>query len=145
VTNVEWSLWCQLATTLPLLGVIWLVQLVVYPQFARVGAAEFCDYHRYHSSRITWVVAPLMLGEAIAAIAFWILSDATTKLLATIGLALLLAAWTATAAIAVPAHNRLASGFDRSAFRQLTHANTARVMVWSARAVVVLYLVRASR
>ena len=33
-------------------GQIWLVQMVVYPLFAHVGAGEYVDYHRSYSRRI---------------------------------------------------------------------------------------------
>jgi uncharacterized membrane protein len=50
-------------------GVIWLVQVVVYPGFARVGAAEFAAFHAAHSRRITPVVAPPMLAHPVVALA----------------------------------------------------------------------------
>jgi hypothetical protein len=34
------------------LGQIWLVQMVVYPLFAKVGEAEYIAYHRFYTSRI---------------------------------------------------------------------------------------------
>jgi hypothetical protein len=34
------------------LGQIWFVQIVVYPLFAKVGPAEYIDYHRFYSRRI---------------------------------------------------------------------------------------------
>ena len=34
------------------LGQIWLVQIVVYPLFARVGEADYIRYHRFYSRRI---------------------------------------------------------------------------------------------
>ena len=57
------ALLLQLATTLPLVGVIWLVQILVYPQLTRVGASDFPAFHVGHTRLITYVVAPLMLGE----------------------------------------------------------------------------------
>jgi hypothetical protein len=38
------------------LGQIWLVQIVIYPLFARVGTAEYIGYHRFYTSRIPPVV-----------------------------------------------------------------------------------------
>ena len=38
------------------LGQIWLVQIVVYPLFAKVGEPEYIDYHRFYTSRIPLVV-----------------------------------------------------------------------------------------
>ncbi|MGE0628263.1 MAG: hypothetical protein AB7O43_10595 [Hyphomicrobiaceae bacterium] len=34
------------------LGQIWLVQIVVYPLFAKVGEAEYVGYHRFYTRRI---------------------------------------------------------------------------------------------
>src|SRR4028118_2381783 len=34
------------------LGEIWVVQIVVYPLFAKVGEAEYVAYHKFYSSRI---------------------------------------------------------------------------------------------
>lgn len=34
------------------LGQIWLVQIVVYPLFAKVGAMEYVSYHRFYTRRI---------------------------------------------------------------------------------------------
>jgi len=53
----------QLGTTLPLVGLIWFVQIVAYPLFARVGADAFPAYHEAHARLITFVVAPLMVLE----------------------------------------------------------------------------------
>jgi len=55
--------------TLPLVGLIWFVQIVAYRLFERVGVAEFPAYHAAHARLITFVVAPLMLGELAAALA----------------------------------------------------------------------------
>jgi hypothetical protein len=38
------------------LGQIWLVQIVVYPLFAKIGEREYGDYHRFYTSRIPLVV-----------------------------------------------------------------------------------------
>ena len=57
------ALLAQAATTLPLVGLIWTIQLVHYPLFDGVGAEGFAAYERRHAAAITWLVAPLMLGE----------------------------------------------------------------------------------
>ena len=56
------ALLLQLGTTLPLVGLIWFVQVVAYPLFARVAVADFLAYHESHSRLITYVVGPLMVG-----------------------------------------------------------------------------------
>lgn len=52
---MDFSHWFLLVCTLLVfygLGVIWFVQLVVYPLFAKVGLDEYVAYHTFYSSRI---------------------------------------------------------------------------------------------
>ena len=53
----------QLVSTLFMTGLIWCVQLVHYPLFARVGEGTFSAYEQDHQRRITWIVMPVMLVE----------------------------------------------------------------------------------
>jgi uncharacterized membrane protein len=111
-------------------GVIWLVQLVVYPQFARVGEAEFAAYHRAHTSGIAGVVIPAMLLElGLAVAAWWQQRDAFTAVM----LGLVVAIWAVTAACQVPLHQRLAKGRDAAAIRSLVRTNALRTGLWTAR------------
>ncbi len=57
------------AVACALTGLIWTIQVVHYPLFARVGEAEWPAYEREHQRRITLVVAPLMLANAGLALA----------------------------------------------------------------------------
>ena len=131
----------QLATTLPLVGLIWTIQLVHYPLFARVGAAGFSTYHAAHSQRISWLVVPLMFAELFAAIA-WVASPPARgpAWLATAMLGLVGAAWITTAFASVPAHARLGAGFDAAALDALVTTNWARTAAWTVRAAVLLWL-----
>ena len=47
-----------------MVGIIWLVQIVHYPLFSRVGAAGFAIYSGAHSRLTGLVVGPPMLVEA---------------------------------------------------------------------------------
>ena len=53
----------HLMATAGMAGVLWTVQLAVYPLFDAVGRAEFPGYHRRYTTRITAVVVPLMCLE----------------------------------------------------------------------------------
>jgi hypothetical protein len=129
----------QLGSTLPLVGLIWTVQLLVYPQFARVGLAEFPEYHAAHSRLITLVVGPLMLVEIGAAFAGVVAVDAQMpRTLAWAGLALTGLAWLVTMFASVPQHNVLSAGFDERAHALLVSSNWLRTFAWSARGVVLL-------
>lgn len=132
----------QLATTLPLVGLIWMVQLVAYPLFARAGESAFASYHAAHSSWITLVVGPLMLGELVSA-ALWISArpPELSAPLAWAGLALVVLVWAVTAFVSVPQHAILARGFDADAHATLVATNWIRTAAWSARGVMLLWIV----
>lgn len=121
----------QLVLAAAMTGIIWQVQLLTYPQFVKVSAADFRAYHQSHTSRMAWVVGPPMLAElALALLAAWQFRSAVSFL----GLALVIALWLTTALVQIPLHNRLARGYDRSAIDKLVTTNAIRTFLWSARA-----------
>lgn len=136
------ALLLQLGTTLPLVGLIWLVQVVAYPLFAHVGAGEFPGYHAAHSRLITFVVAPLMLGELVGAFAWALLPDRPiSPTLAWLGAGLAGATWLLTMFVSVPQHNVLSGGFDARAHEVLVFTNWFRTAVWTARGAFLLWVV----
>lgn len=133
------ALLLQLGSTLPLVGLIWMVQVVVYPQFRNVGGAEFPAYHAAHARRITFVVGPLMVGEAIgAALAVAATQSSADRATALLGAALVVLAWGVTMGCSVPQHQVLARGFDARADAILRTTNWLRTLAWSARGAMPL-------
>lgn len=122
-------------------GLIWLIQVVHYPLFARVGAAGYRDYQLAHQELITLVVGPVMLVEAMVAGAL-VLSrrDAWTMTAAI----LLVLIWASTAFLQVPMHEILNDGFNAEAHTRLVQTNWIRTIGWTARGIIALYLIRAS-
>ncbi len=131
-----------LASTLAMVGLIWFVQVVHYPLFARVGASDFAAYAAEHSALTTWVVAPFMLAELGSAL-YLVARPPAHVPLAWLWLGLLLCGvvWTATGALSVPQHSILAAGFDARAWRTLVLTNWVRTLAWSARGVLMLVVV----
>ena len=128
--------------TLALCGLIWTIQTVHYPLFARVGQAAFPDYEREHQARITRVVAPLMTMELCTAVALviWVPPSVPTWAVL-LGLSLVLWIWTSTAVLAVPHHRALEQGFDEQALAGLVRTNWQRTIAWSMRSVLVLWMI----
>ena len=128
----------NLLATIFMTGVIWIVQVVHYPLFAKVGDELFRSYHVDHNVLITYIVLPAMLIEAGTA-AFFILErpSTVTPLEAWIGLILVGVAWGTTFFFSVPQHNILASGFDPQAHRTLVSTNWIRTLAWSARSILI--------
>lgn len=132
------------AATLFMTGLIWFVQIVHYPLFSMVGRNEFQEYERLHQMQTTWVVGPAMLIELLTGL--WLLKSppAGSQFAAWMGLLLIVIIWLTTAGLSVPAHNRLAEEFSDTAYRKLVSTNWIRTIAWSARAVLVLWIVQNS-
>jgi hypothetical protein len=129
------------AATWFLTGLIWTVQVVHYPLFARVGAAGYRDYQQAHQSLITLAVGPVMLVEAAACVLLLVqrrdpLTIAAAALLAVI--------WLSTALVQVPLHNELGNGFDPLVHARLVQSNWIRTIAWTLRAGIALLLLRAT-
>jgi hypothetical protein len=131
-----------LATAM-MLGVIWTVQVVHYPLFARVPAEAFCAYERAHMRRISVIVGPAMVAEL--ATAGWIAADpagmGVTPWMAWVGAALVAINWVSTATMQGPMHQRLSHGKDDVLIRRLVATNWVRTIAWSARAVLAVAMV----
>lgn len=131
-------LFIQVAATWAMTAVIWFVQLVQYPSFARIDAASFTSFHAFHSTRITLIVAPLMIAEALSSVALvWHPPPFAASWEAWVGLGLVGLVWSSTALLQVPMHQRLGAGFDESVWRFLCRSNWIRTLAWSIRAVLV--------
>lgn len=128
--------------TLALIGLIWTIQIVHYPLFANVGAEQYADYQTSHMSRITYVVAPLMLIELGAAIYFVFVSyESINVSYFRFGLALVLIIWASTMFIQSPIHGRLAQAFDADLVKNLVLTNWIRTICWTLRGALVLWMI----
>jgi hypothetical protein len=127
------------ASTWMLAGLIWTIQIVQYPLFESVGADRFAEYHRPHMLRISLIVVPLMLAEAVTG--GWLLLLHRSQRMLWIGTALIVFLWVSTALIHAPLHVRLEAGLDPSAIRRLTRANWLRTTAWTIRAFLVMGLI----
>jgi hypothetical protein len=123
-----------IATT-AMAGVIWTVQLVIYPLFAEVGEEVFASYHADYSERITWIVGPLMIVELGSAAVLAIVAGKSGegRLFALTGLLLVVALWLVTALVQVPQHGRLVAGFDEATIAALVAGNWIRTVLWTLR------------
>lgn len=137
--KLSWLLLLHAAATLFMTGLIWFVQIVHYPLFAAVGRSEFAAYEREHTRRTTLVVGPVMLAEALAALA---LLAARPSPAAWTGLALLAVIWMSTAFLQVPQHNLLGFGFNPAAHAWLVQSNWLRTAAWTLRSLLALGLLR---
>jgi hypothetical protein len=127
--------------TLFMVGVIWFVQIVHYPLFARVGRSGFTAYSGGHTRLTGLVVGPPMLVEAATAVALVIWTPPGISVpLAWAGLVLVAGTWLSTALLQSPRHTALGRGFDPSVHRFLVTSNWVRTVLWSLRGLVVLWI-----
>jgi hypothetical protein len=125
------------AATWYMTGVIWMVQLVHYPLFARVGEATFTEYQRAHVAGMTPVVLPAMLIELVCAATFAFRPHLIHQpISARVGFALVLALWASTFLVQVPLHDRLLLGFDAQAHGWLVATNWLRTALWTLRGLL---------
>lgn len=123
-----------------LAGLIWTIQVVHYPLFARVGRDGFVAYEQAHARLITLVVGPAMLAELLAAVGLVALRPKGVPAWACwASLALLAVIWLSTAFVQVPCHNALSRGFDAEVHARLVSTNWIRTAAWSARALLVAW------
>ncbi|MDX2121482.1 MAG: hypothetical protein SF070_10565 [Gemmatimonadota bacterium] len=133
------------AATWFMTGLIWFVQVVHYPLMGQVGRTEAAGYAAAHQRRVSLVVIPVMLLEAITAVGLLASPpDGTGRMLPGFGLAMLVFIWASTAMLIMPMHGRLLAGSDSRAHRRLVLTNWIRTLLWTARAVVASLLLRAA-
>ena len=130
-----WLFSIHLAVTWTLVGLIWVVQILVYPQFRRVAPAEFRDYHFAHCFRIGLIVAPLLFAEA--ATAAWLLYAGGQSMPFILSTGLIPLVWLSTAFFQAPIHTSLMRGFDAPLIERLILTNWIRTLAWTARGILV--------
>ncbi len=138
---MKWILLTNAAATLMMTGLIWFVQIVHYPLFGQVGKSGFVSYEASHSSLTTLVVMPLMLIELLTTLLLVVQKPAGAPAIWPLaGVALVGVIWLTTFFLSVPQHNILSRGFDEQAHRTLVVTNWIRTGAWSARSLIVLFL-----
>ena len=126
------------AVTWALVGLIWTVQLVIYPLYSQIGPDAFRSYHARYMVRIGFVVAPLMFAELGTAALLIYLGERSPWFL--ISLLLLALIWLSTWRVQIPLHIRLEHGFDSSTQEKLVRSNRWRTAAWSLRGLCLLAL-----
>tara|TARA_B100000530_G_scaffold261111_1_gene174288 strand:- start:534 stop:980 length:447 start_codon:yes stop_codon:yes gene_type:complete len=141
---MNWSLTILLSnvvSTLFLVGLIWMVQVVHYPLLDDIGKQNYVDYQKRHQNNITYIVGPMMLIElATAIMLLWYPIDGVEKSLIYAGIGLVALIWLSTALIQVPCHEKLVKGFDPAAYKWLVNSNWIRTIAWTARGGLVTWM-----
>ena len=130
------------ASTWTMVGVIWIVQVVHYPLFNRVGEEGFSRYAEDHVRLITFIVGPAMLIEAFTSVfLLYYIGKNFPGWALWCGIVLLGVAWFTTLIFSVPQHHILTQGFDERAYRTLVTTNWLRTIAWTLRGALTAWLV----
>ena len=128
--------------TAAMVGLIWTVQLVIYPLLRSTEPPMFVAIHRLHTTRISVVLALFAPVEALSAVLLVSSRpDSVSDTLLWGGLALLAIAWGLTLLLSAPAHASLRAGYDLDAINRLIRSNWLRTATWTARGVVALTMI----
>ena len=117
--------------------VIWLVQLVIYPGFAHYPADRLVGWHTRYTSRISFIVVPLMTAQIalLAAAAYRGGGPASSGMLV-----MVLLCWGVTFKFSVALHQRIARNREvAESVRMLVVTNWPRTVLWSAVFLVGLF------
>ena len=113
---------------------IWMVQLIVYPSFRYVDEKEFTKWHASYTTRISFVVIPLMFGQ-VGMLGFLLFTNGGTIPL--IAQAVLVSiAWLSTFLLSVPCHNELSKAKNPGQIERLVSTNWIRTVAWSLVVVI---------
>lgn len=118
-------------------AVLWYVQLVHYPRFAKIPVAEFPAYQARNIRRTACIVGPVMAVEGATALA---LSLRIGGAAAWTGLAVLAILWASTLLVQLPLHRALRRGFDPALHDRLLRTNRLRTVGWTARAALAVWM-----
>lgn len=146
MTSVAVILMLQAVASGAMCGIIWFVQIVHYPLFAREVGDERA-YALENQQRTGRVVIPFMLAEGLAATALaWAPPPGIPRWLTFAGVALVVALWISTLVVQMPLHARLArDGHEPDTVTRLVRSNWLRTLMWSGRAGLAAWMLHAAK
>ncbi|MFM7034567.1 MAG: hypothetical protein ACKOYJ_05145 [Planctomycetia bacterium] len=144
MTLQELLLASQAVASSAMCGLIWFVQVVHYPLFARIGGDASKAFADEHQARTGRVVMPFMLVEGLSAAALaWAPPPGVPRSVAHGGLAIVAMLWLLTAFVQMPLHGRLSrEGHAPGTVAALVRSNCLRTVLWSLRAAVAVWMLR---
>ncbi|MGB8852531.1 MAG: hypothetical protein WCC69_03085 [Pirellulales bacterium] len=146
MTLTEFLLAAQVIASAAMCGLIWFVQVVHYPLFARIEGEVSRAFADDNQARTGRVVIPFMLVEGVtAAVIAWAPPPGVPRWLALAGLMLVIAIWLSTALVQMPLHARLArEGHAADTVATLVRSNWPRTLLWSLRAALAAWMLAAA-
>ena len=126
----HWFLLLWTALIFAVLGEIWLVQVVIYTLFGKVGKAEYVAYHKFYSSRIPLpVIVPGFASFLLTIPLVFIAPDSVPSWTLLANLACGGVGLIVTVGLEIPRHARLENGGKQvEVIRELVRYNWPRTL-----------------
>jgi hypothetical protein len=125
-----------------MVGFIWVMQVLHYPLFDRVGPDAFPRYEADHNRLFGLLVGPGVVVALATTVALLVVRPPRVPPAAIVlELVLLAAIIVSTAVWQAPQHARLAKGFDRRAYDVLVRSNWIRTVAWSLFGLLDLWMI----
>jgi hypothetical protein len=119
-------------------GLIWLIQIVHYPSYRFIWKDQFDLFQKFHTTKITFIVAPVMILElASGCLLFFQYAPHSLFIL---NFVLLILTWSTTIVFSIPLHGRLSNEYNPIHIRSLIRTNWPRTILWSIRSVITIYI-----
>lgn len=138
--NTNLILFVHLLSAGMMTSLIWVIQLVHYPSFhyiANLSSLQSNNFHQFHSSRISYIVIPLMLTELTTGILLAFKANSEFLSWQSLNLFIIILIWATTFFIQVPHHNDLARSFTRPEVEALVKYNWIRTALWTFHLLIV--------
>ncbi|GAA0871137.1 hypothetical protein GCM10009117_02820 [Gangjinia marincola] len=124
-----------------LVVLIWIVQLIIYPGFTFYAKENLARWHKVYTPRITYIVLPLMVGQAAMAV-YFLSQSLDSFTLSYTGLIILV--WLNTFLQAVPLHTKIQHSTHGLPFaNKLVTINWSRTILWNV--LFILHLIQVHR
>ena len=121
-----------------LVGIILITQFVNYPLFKKIDQ-NFETIHKEYTMKMGYVVAPIMVLEAITVISMYIYYPKSNVLILIICLTIII--WLSTFLIQVPIHKTISFKKDSKKIKRLISTNYIRTISWCSKLYLSILLV----
>ena len=112
-----------------LLVLIWIVQRIVYPSFLHYNSKDLINWHSAYTSRFTFIVMPLMLGQLVISIYQLIME---INFYTSLSLIIIILIWVSTFLQFVPIHGKISKGeVSQKLLVSLVKKNWIRTFLWT--------------
>lgn len=131
----------HLAAAWCMTGIGWTIHAVHYPLFGFVDDSRWTDFHAEHSRRISMVVGVPWAVQGVTTALLLVHPPAGASTALIVAIAVCAAATVVgTVGLAIPVHQRLATGPDPVLARRLVTNGWLRTLAWTADSVLATIL-----